>query len=231
MTRQAYLLFYRRRTPTPLGPPELQAIVKNAESENTRDSDAEDDETDRSRPRESDSGNGQRLDASSRNGSSSAFTAGTGVAAGAAVLRGGGSQLSRGSLLKNGVAAESQSDDEYGLPPYANNDGANDEDDEGFVDADETTDLIDDMYAPLHAYSYDEPIWSFQNVNTSSLNNQQSDDAASDMPNLGSEGGEQLQDRIAMDFADDEEMHPGASTPVESLLADDGVHEIRVAGE
>ena len=223
MSRQAYLLFYRRRTPSPLGPPSLQEIVRTAENENTRDSEAEDDETDRSRPRESDSGNGQGLDGLSRNGSSSAFTVGTGAAAGVAALRGGGSQPSRGSHLKNGVAAENLSDDEDGLPPYAGNNYDND--DEGFHDA-------DDMYGPLQAWnnSNDEPLWSFQSV--TNMRNQQSDDAASDMPNLGSDGGEQLQDRLMTDFGDDDVTAPGVSTPIDDSVREmDGVHEIRVAGE
>lgn len=240
MTRNAYLLFYRRRTPTPLGPPSLQKIVQTAENDHTPDSDADndDDETNRSRPRDhTDSGNGQRLDASSRNGSSSASTAGTGVVAGAAVLRAGGShQLSaRGSRLKNAHGAGSLSDDE-GLLPYAN-DGANDQDDdEGFVDAEDQVDYVQDMYEPLNRY--DDPVWSFGGLGTSSFNNQQSDDdVASDAPNLGSDGGEELGNRLLEDFGDDI-LPAGVSTPVEGIqpslggeFGDSDVHEIRVAGE
>jgi ubiquitin carboxyl-terminal hydrolase 4/11/15 len=235
VTRNAYLLFYRRRTPTPLGPPELQQLVKAAESDPSPDSDADDDEANnRSRPRDShpDSGNGQRLDALSRNGSSSAST-GTGVAAGAGALRGGGShQLSaRESPLKNAAGVGNQSDDENEyLTPYV--DGANDDHDEGFVDAEE-------MYAPLNQYGYDEgPVWSFEGLGTSSLHRNDSD-AASDAPNLGSEGGDLLENRLLQDFGDDMvSSHPGVSTPVEGIqpslggeMGDGDVHEIRVAGE
>ncbi|KAF2027936.1 cysteine proteinase, partial [Setomelanomma holmii] len=198
VTRNAYLLFYRRRTPHPLGPEALQKVVQTAENSPAPDSDADDDETDRSRPLES--GNGQRLDASSRNGSSSASTHGTGVAAGAVALHGGGSLLhsAHGSSLRNGVAAASPSDDEEStLPPYA--DGANDDnDDEGYVDAEEDT--LATLYNPL--YQHDQPEWSFNSLG-GSRNAHDSDDVASDAPNLGSDGDEGLQSRMLEDFGDD----------------------------
>jgi ubiquitin carboxyl-terminal hydrolase 4/11/15 len=241
VTRNAYLLFYRRRTPTPLGPPELQRIVQAAESDPAADSDvADDDDVNRSRPRESDSGNGQRLDASSRNGSSSAFTAGTGVAVGAGALRGGGSQLlsARGSPLKNGAEAGALSDEDDEDDITALHDGANDSNDEGFVDA-------EDMYEPLNHYGgYAEdtgPVWSFEGLSTSShhqMHHNDSDDVASDAPNMGSEGGEDLGNRLLEDFGDDLLGHPGVSTPVEGIQpslggekGDGDVHEIRVLGE
>jgi ubiquitin carboxyl-terminal hydrolase 4/11/15 len=233
VTRNAYLLFYRRRTPTPLGPPSLQKIVQAAESDPSADSDEEE----RSRPRDNhpESGNGQRLDASSRNGSSSAFTAGTGVAAGAAALRGVGSHQhsGRGSTLKSGAGVANLSDngDEY-LPPYV--DGVNDEADEGFHDG-------EDMYEPLNQYGFDEgPVWSFEGLGASSLRNHDAsdDDVASDAPNLGSEGGDLLENRLLEDFGDEMVGHPGSSTPVEGIqpmlggeMGDGDVHEIRVLGE
>ncbi|KAH8704599.1 hypothetical protein GQ44DRAFT_777964 [Phaeosphaeriaceae sp. PMI808] len=229
VTRAAYLLFYRRRTPSPLGPPELQAIVQTAESDPTLDSDEE--EADRSRAREPDSGNGQRLDGLSRNGLSSASTAGTGVAAGVAVLRGVGSHQhsGRGSHLKNAVGAASLSDDDD-LPPYADNA----DQDEGFVDADDAP-FITNIYEPVHDGYEDPPVWSFANLGSSSLDREHDDDA-SDMPNLGSEGAEQLQSRMLEDFGDDEfeNSHAGVSTPVEGIppllggeKGDDDVHEFR----
>jgi ubiquitin carboxyl-terminal hydrolase 4/11/15 len=242
VTRNAYLLFYRRRTPTPLGPLSLQQIVRSAESDPAADSEGDDDDNNRSRPRNSDSGNGRRLDASSRNGSSSAFTAGTGVVAGAGALRGGGShQLSgRGSLPKNGAGVANLSDEDEDDSLLHMNDGAADSQDEGFVDA-------EDLYEPLNRYdTYADdtgPVWSFEGIGSSSLQqnrlNNDSDDVASDTPNLGSDGGEELGNRLLEDFGDDiVGSHPGVSTPVEGIdlsMAgdkDDGdVHEIRVLGE
>jgi ubiquitin carboxyl-terminal hydrolase 4/11/15 len=238
VTRSAYLLFYRRRTPVPLGPESLQSIVRNAESDQAADSELDDDGNDRSRPRNSDSGNGRRLDASSRNGSSSAFTAGTGVAAGAAVLRGGGSHQHSGrvNLPRSGAGVANLSDDED--DSFLTNDGAGDSQDEGFVDA-------EDIYAPLNRYNnYAEdtgPVWSFDGIGSSSLqhNANDSDDVASDAPNLGSDGGEELGNRLLEDFGDDLlGSHPGVSTPVEGIEVsmsgdkdDEDVHEIRVLGE
>ncbi|KAH7063820.1 hypothetical protein BKA63DRAFT_586878 [Paraphoma chrysanthemicola] len=234
VTKNAYLLFYRRRTPSPLGPPELQHIVQTAENTPAPDSDADDDEVDRSRPLES--GNGQRLDASSRNGSSSAYTHGTGVAAGAGALRGGGSlqHSAHASSLRNGVVAGNLSDDEDStLPPYA--DGAHDDlDDEGYVDADEEP-TLDTIYGPL--YNRDQPAWSFDRIGSVPVQDD-SDEVGSDAPNMGSVDGESLQTRMMEDFGDELSTHPGASTPVEGILqanysgvGDEEVHEIRVAGD
>jgi ubiquitin carboxyl-terminal hydrolase 4/11/15 len=241
VTRSAYLLFYRRRTPVPLGPPELQKIVQSAESDPAADSEADDDDNNRSRPRNSDSGNGRRLDASSRNGSSSAFTAGTGVAAGAGVLHGGGSHQhsGRGSLPRNAAGVANLSDDDEDDSLLHTNDGAADSQDEGFVDA-------EDLYQRQDQYgTYADdmgPVWSFEGIGSSSLQQNRlndSDDVASDTPNLGSDGGEELGNRLLEDFGDDiVGSHPGVSTPVEGIEVsmagdkDDGdVHEIRVLGE
>jgi ubiquitin carboxyl-terminal hydrolase 4/11/15 len=162
---------------------------------------------------------------------------GTGVAAGAAALREGGSlqHSAHVSSLRNGVEAASLNyDEEATLPPYA--DGANDEpDDEGYADAEEEPN-IDAIYGPL--YSHDAPQWSFDAMNTSGMNDNDSDDVASDAPNLGSDGGETLEARMIEDFGDDLATHPGVSTPIEGILhasyggvGDEEVHEIRVAGD
>jgi ubiquitin carboxyl-terminal hydrolase 4/11/15 len=232
VTRSAYLLFYRRRTPHPLGPPTLQKIVQAAESDPSADSD----EDERSRPRnnQAESGNGQRLDASSRNGSSSASTAGTGVAAGVAVLRGGGSHQhsGHGSPLKNGaeVANLSENDDEGSLPPFEN-DG---NEDEGYGEE------AYDSNERYGGYGEEGPIWSFEGIGSSSLHahDASSDDVASDAPNAGSEGGGMLEARLREDFGEDMVGHAGSSTPVEGIqpvlggeMGDGDVHEIRVLGE
>ncbi|KAL5113196.1 hypothetical protein ACEQ8H_008934 [Pleosporales sp. CAS-2024a] len=211
VTRNAYLLFYRRRTPVPLGPESLQKIVQAAEIDPAADSEAEDDDaaTARSRPRDAnnlDSGNGQRLDALSRGSSS----AGIGVAAGVQAQRGSGFS-GRGSLLKNGVGAANQSDDDDDLPaPMV--DGT----DEGFEEGD-TYSAHFGGYAVEHG-----PVWSFEGISNSANRHNYSDDVASDAPDLGSGGGDDLERRMIEDFGDD--IHAGEGTPV-----DDGeVHEIRV---
>lgn len=230
VTRNAYLLFYRRRNPHPLGPPSLQQIIQpSSDNEENPDSDAEDE--DRARPRTSilDSGNGQRLDASSRNGSSSAYTPGTAVAAGVAAQRAAGSHppLGRASLLKNARGVEdlnNDAEDEF-LPAY---DGANDDDDdEGFVDADD----VRNVYAPLERYGggvgHDEPVWSFSGIGGQGAGRglgDDSDDGASDRPFQGSGGGEALSDRLMQDFGDEDGL-PGSPVEMEE------VHEIRVVGE
>ncbi|CAO2651374.1 Nn.00g039440.m01.CDS01 [Neocucurbitaria sp. VM-36] len=225
VTRAAYLLFYRRRSPVPLGPPSLQQIVT---AENSPDSE-EDNDADEQRSR-SPAGNGLRLGDSSRNGSSSAGAAAAGVGA----LRGGGSQLSAAaSRPRNAAAAANPSDDEMDtLPPaYAASE------DEGFHDASET-DFVSDMYAPLTSYP-DDPVWSFDNLNHSRSHDQDFDDAASDAPNLGSvNGNDDLSSRMLEDFGDDIGTGPRVSTPTEGLQvtlgddhSDEEVAEIRLRGD
>lgn len=217
VTRNAYLLFYRRRSPVPLGPDHLREIVQAAETDATADSEAEDDDTsNRSRPRDadnSDSGNGQRLDGSSRNGSSSA---GIGVAAGALAQRGHGFS-GRGSLLKSGAGVANLSDDED-MPPMV--DGSADE---GFVDADDGDDYT--TFGGFQGSSND-PMWSFEALGASSNRMHGSSDVASDAPNLGSEGGDDLGSRMLEDFGDD--VHDAEDTLVDHV---DDVHEIRVPSE
>ncbi|KAH3907984.1 ubiquitinyl hydrolase 1 [Parastagonospora nodorum] len=216
VTRSAYLLFYRRRSPVPLGPDHLREIVQAAETDATADSDAEDDDSNnRSRPRDankSDSGNGQRLDGSSRNGSSSA---GIGAAAGALAQRGHGFS-DRGSLLKSGAGVVNLSDDED-MPPMV--DGSADE---GFVDAEDGND-----YTTFGGFQgSNDPMWSFEALGASSNRLHGSSDVASDAPNLGSEGPDDLSSRMLEDFGDD--MHDGEDAPVDDV---DDVHEIRVPSE
>ena len=226
MSRAAYLLFYRRRSPVPLGPPSLQQIV-TADSSPDSDSDGSASEP-RSR---SPAGNGLRLGDSSRNGSSSAGA----VAAGVGALRAAGSQLSAAaSHPRNADAAAAgvlnlstnhnsndidDDDDEMDTlpPPYPASD-------EGFHDATDG-DYVSEMYAPLNSYT-DDPVWSFQSlgdgtgnggnssrVHQRGFSNDDDDDedvdAASDAPNLGSvnggDGGEELSNRLLEDFGDDEE--------------------------
>lgn len=233
MTRNAYLLFYRRRSPHPLGPSSLHKIIQpTSDNEVNPDSDADQEDDERSRPR--DSGNGQRLDASSRNGSSSAYTLGTAAAAGAAAQHAAGSQRPSGRaiLLKNATGAADQSDGDEYLPSY---DGPADaDDDEGFVDAED----IQSVYAPLNAYAstgygvgHDEPVWSFggigQGIGAGGGFGNESDDGASDKPFQGSDAGEALHDRLMDDFPEDDSLPHGASTPIEM----EEVHEIRVLGE
>lgn len=223
VTRAAYLLFYRRRSPYPLGPPSLQQVVA---ADSSPDSEDEHDAENETRSR-SPAGNGLRLGDSSRNGSSSAGA----VVAGAGALHGDGSQLlAQGSRLKNAAGVESLSEDEMDMPPPAYND-------EGFHDAE--TDYIGDMYAPLNRY--DEPVWSFDTLSHSRSEDRDFDETASDTPNLGSAGAEELENRLIEDFGDDViGTRPGVSTPTEGIQAtlgpgtdgdDDDVAEIRLRSD
>ncbi|CAI9626281.1 unnamed protein product [Alternaria burnsii] len=213
VSRSAYLLFYRRRSPVPLGPPSLQQIV-TADISNPG-SDEDNDTELRSR---SPAGNGLRLGDSSRNGSSSAGA----VAAGAVALRAGGYPRSAAANRpKNGVAAASQSDEEE-LPAYA--------DDEGYADEipyNTSTNVWDDA---------DQPVWSFNSLNSTGpggRNDSDDDGIASDTGALGSEADESgLGNRLIEDFGDDGPVKSGWSgvnTPI--THQDDEVAEIRLVGD
>jgi ubiquitin carboxyl-terminal hydrolase 4/11/15 len=218
VTRSAYLLFYRRRSAGPLGPPQLQEVVNawwNPGSEGANDSDGANSRTD------SPAGNGLRLDGSSRNGSSSAFA----VGAGAGALRGGGSG-GAGNPALNGAGAETDVE----LPDY-------DQLDEGYGAGDEDGPSADyaPNYAPLLAST--DPGWSFDQINNNmdGTGDVFDEDASSNAPNLA---GESLGDRLLEDFGDDlgdVVHHPGMGTPNVSGgmegLTDDDVVDIRVSPE
>lgn len=220
VTRAAYLLFYRRRSPHPLGPPSLQQVVvadTNPDSEDDADADG---------PRsQSPAGNGLRLGDSSHNGSSSAG----GVVVGVGALRGGGSLLSAAeSRLKNVAGAESLNEDDVDMPPPAY--------DEGFVDSEEP-EYLSEMYGPLNRYGSDTPLWSFDTLSHGRGMDHEFDDAASDAPNPGSTGTEDFSNRLAEEFGEDDlGPRPGVSTPTEGIQAtlgpsedgDDDVAEIRL---
>jgi ubiquitin carboxyl-terminal hydrolase 4/11/15 len=223
VTKAAYLLFYRRRSDTPLGPPSLQKIVQKEV-----DPDSEEDSETENRSR-SPAGNGLRLGGSSRNGSSRAGAAGAGVEA----LRGGGSALSaaaipQGSLARSGAEAETREDNS---PPGYEDDETYYED-EGFSGIDTDAGA---MYGPVVPY-HDEPIWSFDGLGGGSTRANDSDDVASDAPDLGSDNGEYLEQRMLEDFGDDLGRHPGASTPVHNVQPvsggdDEEVKEIRIGAD
>ncbi|KAF1972356.1 UCH-domain-containing protein [Bimuria novae-zelandiae CBS 107.79] len=181
----AYLLFYRRRSAGPLGPPELQDIVNNWRNPDSEAAGVSEGESDSRNV--SPSGNGLRLGGSSHNGSSSAFGAGTGAVVGA--LRGGGSALGAGSLLRNGVAAGNL--DKDSPPTY--------EEDEGYGD-DEDADTATQPYFDM-PYS-NQPAWNFDNIRAREEDD--SDNAALD------EG--DAENRMSEDFGDD--IFPGHSTPI-----------------
>jgi ubiquitin carboxyl-terminal hydrolase 4/11/15 len=214
VTRSAYLLFYRRRSAGPLGPPQLQEVVNawwNPGSEGANDSDEVN-----SRP-DSPAGNGLRLDGSSRNGSSSAFAAG----AGAGALRGAGLG-GAGSLALKG--AEVATDDE--LPDYH---------DEGYGAGDEDGPANYGRYVSLPTTSTGTD-WNFDGINQVEGSGDVFDeDASSNAPNLA---GDSLGDRLLQDFGDelgDVVHHPRMGTPniAEGMegLTDDDVVDIRVSPE
>ncbi|KAF2448699.1 UCH-domain-containing protein [Karstenula rhodostoma CBS 690.94] len=189
----AYLLFYRRRSSGPLGPPELQSIVNKWRNPDSEAAGASEEEEATSR-NVSPSGNGLRLGGSSRNGSSSAFGAGNGTVVGA--LRGGGSDSGAGSLLRNGVGAGNLDDES---PP---------EYDEGYADDDDVAGAystnLEDVYPPLHSRLGGSPNWSFNNVERAR------DDGDSDAVAFDDEE----RDRMVEDFGDEMSFAPGNSSPV-----------------
>lgn len=203
VTKAAYLLFYRRRAEHPLGPKSLQEIVQREV-----DAGSEEDSGTENRSR-SPAGNGSRLGGSSRNGSSRAGAAG----AGAGALHGGGSALSaaathQGSVARSGAGAEILEDNSP--PSY--------DDDETFYEDDNfnaiDTDAGSMSYGPLApAYLNNEVAWSFDALGSSN-NINDSDDVASDAPNLGSDNGEYLEQRMLEDFGDEDYPNPGTSTPL-----------------
>jgi len=140
----------------------------------------------------------------SRNGSSSAGAIGAGVGA----LQGGGSAHSAvESRLKNGVAVAGShlSDDDA--------DGETLLCDEGYDDVDDT---ITGYSAYTFAPGRDNAAWSFDRLNS----RDNGSDAASDIPALGSIGGEDLTTRLREDFGDEEEglgTKAGVGTPVEGI--------------
>ncbi|KAI8942031.1 hypothetical protein NX059_000137 [Plenodomus lindquistii] len=220
VSRAAYLLFYRRRSPVPLGPPSLQKIVTAANSQNSEDDDADDADTDALRSG-SPAGNGSRLGDSSRNGSSSAGA----IAAGVGALHGAGSALSAaGSRLKNGVAAAANSlsgdegdADVENLPSYPH--------DEGYDDNEDTS-MSYGSYTNPYA---EEPVWSFSGLN----DRDDGSDVASDMPALGSVGADELDSRMLEDFGDELGSRAGVGTPIAGLAGpgsddEDEVAEIRL---
>lgn len=221
MTKAAYLLFYRRRSSSPLGPESLQKIVqKDIEAGSDEESDTEN----RSR---SPAGNGSRLGGSSRNGSSRVGA----VGAGAGVLRGDGSALSaaaipQGSLARKGAGPETLE----GVSPPDYYDDETLGDDENFSGVD-TEGNMGGPYAPAYL---DQPQWSFNAIGSARGND--SDDASSNAPALGSDSGDYLQERMLEDFGDDTTTYPGASTPLHTFqpasgVDDEDVKEIHIHGD
>ncbi|KAF1961868.1 UCH-domain-containing protein [Byssothecium circinans] len=194
----AYLLFYRRRSAGPLGPPALQEIVNTWRDPEYEGGEQTGDEANSRNP--SPSGNGLRLGESSRNGSSSAFGAGAGA------LRGGGS-AGVGSPALNEVGAETLDDEPDDAPPSY--------EDEGYV---EGLDL-QGGYGPMNNYtatSYTTQEWSFATVDElgdtdANLHDAFHADDASDGPQQGSPLGERMRDFEDDDFSG---LAPGQSTPL-----------------
>lgn len=216
------MLFYRRRSSSPLGPESLQKIVqKDFEAGSDEESDTEN----RSR---SPAGNGSRLGGSSRNGSSRAGAAG----AGAGALRGDGSALSaaatpQGSQARNGAGLETLE----GISPPDYYDDETLGDDENFSGVDTEGGNMGGPYAPAYL---DQPQWSFNAIGSSRGND--SDDASSNAPALGSDSGDYLAERMLEDFGDEGAAYPGTSTPLHTFQPasggdDEDVKEIHIHGD
>ena len=158
----AYLLFYRRRSERPLGGPQLEQIIEDANNDGQADTDSRPP----SRAESPVAGEGQRLDDSSRNGSSSAS-----AAAGAAHLAGDGGVAHQrripGAFLDDDLVQGPELPPSYGstLGRGQMNMGGMDED-EGFEDAPNySTAPLNTSSANLAHYQ-DQPQWSFGSLNT-----------------------------------------------------------------
>lgn len=204
VTKAAYLLFYRRRSTSPLGPPYLQQLVTDHYFPTTDSEPA---------------GEDQRPDGSaSHNGSSSnSLPAAVGahhLPGLSAAGRGPASQVR--SASKTLVSADYDSDEGISMA----------------VDDEEDNDLPSyDKFGPvdrkLSAYSNAEPGWGWGSVTLGggaaelgSDNEMEDGDTlnggASDVPAVGSEdGGTPLRDRMA-DFGDESRMHSYEPTTPES---------------
>lgn len=87
--------------------------------------------------------------------------------------------------------------------------------DEGFVEA-------ETWNGP---YAGDAPEWSFSGLGQRNEGSVLDDGMASDLPDLGSRGGEELQQRLEDDFPEQDHEDELA------LVGDDEVHEIHVSGD
>ena len=202
VTSAAYLLFYRRRSDKPLGPPYLQNIVHEAYEEISKSPD--------SSRAQSPAGEGRRLGDFSRNGSSGALAG----AEAAHLPRGHGSAGE--TLAKNGYGAA--------VVNYSSGIEADgsflpiDDDDEGVgLDMnlkynDDNSNNNDAVIAPLQTqYNPRHPQmneWDFSNADRygerAVSDDAFSDGTATDVAVPGSAVGDGLQDRIMTDFSNED---------------------------
>ncbi|KAF2803650.1 UCH-domain-containing protein [Mytilinidion resinicola] len=209
VTPAAYLLFYRRRSASPLGPPYLQKVVEAAYAPNSEEAPEDGSQANSRQGSRSPAGNGLRLDGLSRNGSSSA-----GIGAGAGLLlRGGGLASAAGKEAGNHRGTEIQEEDENTdvdldepLPGY---------NDSGYEDEDNTL-------VGLGGYSTE--LWNFAGVPIQDHGMGDDDDMASNAA-MGSNESDDLGGRMLQDFGDDMNQHPGTpqseNDEVPDLLPED----------
>ena len=160
VTANAYLLFYRRVSTVPLGGPFFEQLMSAAENDTPSASQPN------SRAPSPSAGEGQRLDDSSRNGSSSALR---GV--GAAHQAGGGGQVELATPRQTTMTEDND------LPPYSTVDPQNMEtetlehmdfeEDEGIGmdDTDRTRLRGGTTFDPYSHVQHDRPAWSFSELN------------------------------------------------------------------
>ncbi|KAF2834360.1 cysteine proteinase [Patellaria atrata CBS 101060] len=228
VTTAAYLLFYRRRSETPLGPPYLQQLVETYYNPTPIEVESQSQSSSRAG---SPAGKGRRLDGSSPNGSSSAS-----AAVGATHQRGGGGAGGPQGIAARSANASSQMEAE--LPAYQSNEEL--EEDEGVAMGE---DAFMGTIGPANIYA--DGAWDWTNIGTLGNRNEDEemldgDDAASDTAMGGSEIGDQqlLEDfgdegvvPVATKLDDDDEEMPQLVTDDEVLGNDseeDVVAEVRV---
>lgn len=220
MTSAAYLLFYRRRSDKPLGPPYLQKIVHEAYEEISKSPE--------SSRAQSLAGEGRRLGDFSRNGSSGALAG----AEAAHPPRGHGLAGETVAKNENEAAVVSYNNDteaDGSFPPF-------DDDDEGvglnmdlkYNDGNSIND--DTAIAPLHTQynTRGPPIdeWDFSNAERygerALSDDALSDGTATDVAVPGSTAGDGLQDRMMTDFSNEDiEEQPARQRPPIGQMSDE----------
>ena len=198
VTTAAYLLFYRRRTGHPLGPPYLQELVHDARAPPAAEVPNSESNASSRAGSQSPSGKGSRLGGSSQDGSSNASVA---AAAAAARQRHVGAGSGGGTRARS--ASMTREESEIGAQPPVY--------EAGFDDA---LDLDDyDEHPSAGPLGWDRPGWNFMSLasmDAGAADEVADNNTASDAAANGSQLGEELQNRLMEDFGDDHDVDSNA---------------------
>ncbi len=229
VTAAAYLLFYRRRSDQPLGPPYLQKLVAEAHQREAGSQASSRDE--------SPAGEGRRLDDFSRNGSSGAL-----AGAGAALLpRGVGSAGASPAknASENDIDLEAADADADARPMHSFLEDSSDEGLDMTHGASPFTNVK--SLGPLRLGFVESPEWDFSTVaNEGGRLEDEGLDHASEVAAPGSNSGDDLQERMITDFGEEDsglhrrEGSPMTGSPIEDLpdlIEEDGAVRVEPSVE